>query len=323
MQFVYYDQSSFRQFVQFVSLRVWGLIRKMGFYEFSITFVLFLLITGWLTYIKARRQRLLSAVQVTTWNDVSSSFFAHRRDIIIFGPVGRREGAAEPNLLLVNDGQDHEGLLIRETLANMSSRGDLTALVVVAVPTGEGRLQEYGTAVAPNAQGLGREADAYSQFITTELIPMLQTRLGVGFAAAKTAVCGASLGGLSAFDLAWNFPQLFGAVGVFSGAFWWRAAPEETAIAPGRRIAHEMVRETAVRHRFRGWFQAATLDETSDRDGNGVIDAVQDTLELIAEIESRSVSAKDIIYHEVAGGRHNYDTWSQIFPIFLKWVFAG
>ncbi|MCP4421560.1 MAG: esterase family protein, partial [Chloroflexi bacterium] len=31
---------------------------------------------------------------------------------------------------------------------------------------------------------------------------------------------------------------------------------------------------------------------------------------------------EDVVYREVTGGRHNYDTWAQIFPNFLRWAFA-
>jgi hypothetical protein len=62
----------------------------------------------------------------------------------------------------------------------------------------------------------------------------------------------------------------------------------------GRRIAHQMVRQTSDSRAFRGWFQAGTLDETSDRDNNGVIDAIQDTQELIAEIRAASFARKQI-----------------------------
>ncbi|MCA9956818.1 MAG: hypothetical protein KC434_18940, partial [Anaerolineales bacterium] len=106
------------------------------------------------------------------------------------------------------------------------------------------------------------------------------------------------------------------------GSFWWRASEEETAVPPGRLIAHEMVRGTAGRPNLRLWFEAATQDEASDRDGNGVIDAIQDTLELIAELKVLGFSENELVYVEVPGGRHNYETWAQAFPQFLRWAFG-
>ncbi|NJN54562.1 MAG: hypothetical protein HC804_07285 [Anaerolineae bacterium] len=78
---------------------------------------------------------------------------------------------------------------------------------------------------------------------------------------------------------------------MLSGSFWWRAAADETAIEPGRRIAHNLVRQGPKREGLRFWFEAATQDEVSDRDQNGVIDAIQDTQELMDEIGKAGHSA--------------------------------
>jgi len=284
------------------------------------TAILFSLLFFWYARRKRQRRRLLQRIAEEVWT-IPSAWFPAPREVCVYLPPAFRPGAGRANLLLVLDGQDREALGIHRTLADLTARGAIAPVVVVAVPAGEDRLQEYGTAVAPNAQGLGQQAKETAQFVTTELLPLVQERLGVGGGRGRTAVWGASLGALFAFDLIWNHPRLFDTVGVFSGAFWWRASQVERRIAPGRRIAHQMVRQTARREQFRGYFQAGTLDETSDRDNNGVIDAIQDTLELIAAIEQVPMQRQEIIYREVRGGRHNYDTWSQLFPEFLRWAF--
>lgn len=91
---------------------------------------------------------------------------------------------------------------------------------------------------------------------------------------------------------------------------------------PNQLIAQAMVRQTPTKPNFRLWFEAATQDEASDRDGNGVIDAIQDTLELIAELKVLGFSEDEVVYVEVPGGRHNYETWAQVFPHFLRWAFG-
>jgi iron(III)-enterobactin esterase len=84
-----------------------------------------------------------------------------------------------------------------------------------------------------------------------------------------------------------------------------------------------LVRQSTHRPGFRAWFQAGTLDEQDDRDQNGVIDAIQDTLELIDELTTLGyVRGQDVFYHEVKGGRHHYDTWAAVLPVFLTWAFA-
>lgn len=286
------------------------------------TAVLVLLLLAGTWWGRWRRQRLLATVQVMTLPGVASSYRQNRRDIQVFLPPGYGASAARYPVLYLNDGQDVAQLGLRETLATLLARKQLRPLLVVAIPTNEARLEEYGTAVCANAQGLGSQAAAYAQFVRHELMPLINHQFRTETGARETAVLGASLGGLSAFDLAWNHPDQFGTVGVFSGSFWWRSAADCTEFAPGRRIAHELVRRGAYRPHQRFWFQAGTQDEAADRDNNGVIDAIQDTLELIDELIRLGYRyGTQLVYLEVRGGRHNYDTWAEALPHFLTWAF--
>lgn len=279
--------------------------------------VIVILVATWLG--RRRHRRLLAAVRVVTLRNVSATMLGNSRDVVVYLPPGydAKSDQTYP-VLYVNDGQDREALKLHETLARLMDRREIRPVIVVTVPTNDNRLREYGTAVAPNAQGLGDFAPAYANFFSDDLMPMIDGGLRT---CGRALVCGMSLGGLSAFDLFWNDPERFGVVGVFSGSFWWRAADDETAIAPGQRIAHEMVRRGPYRPGQRFWFQTGTRDETSDRDDNGVIDAIQDTTELIDELRLLGYEdGKDVVYCEVPAGRHNYETWSKVFPDFLRWA---
>jgi len=115
--------------------------------------------------------------------------------------------------------------------------------------------------------------------------------------------------------------QVFGIAGIFSGALWWRADDAGVAAQQASRIAHRRVRETAARPALRLWFQAGTRDETADRDGNGVIDAIQDTTELIDELVAKGFGrGTDVVYHESEGGEHHEGTWARALPAFLRWA---
>jgi enterochelin esterase-like enzyme len=293
-------------------------------FVFWLTAVLTLIIILLIYEAKRRRAALLATVDVVLLPDFPSQTLGNRREITLYLPPGY---AQTPNrrypVLYVNDGQDQEALQLRKTLATLFQRRQIPPIIVVAIPTNEDRLQEYGTAVCPNAQKLGTKAAAYGRFLTAELMPAINQQFRTSQNPADSGIIGASLGGLSAFDIAWNYPELFDAVGVMSGSFWWRAGEDETQISPSQLIAHEMVRQTTAKPNLRLWFQAATQDEASDRDNNGVIDAIQDTLELIDELEKIGYSrGDDVVYVEVLGGRHNYNTWAQVFPHFLRWAFG-
>lgn len=285
------------------------------------TAVLLLPLLAWGWWTGVRRRRLLATIEVVTLRRVKSRYLHNERDIYVYLPPGYWQAGRPFPTLYVNDGQDRRALRLHETLAALTAAGQIAPLIVVAIPTNEQRLYEYGTAVAPNAQELGTQAAAYAQFVTQELLPRINREFTTAAAPAQTGFLGASLGGLSAFDIVWNHPDLFGIVGVMSGSFWWRAAADETRTPPNELIAHAMVR-AGTKRPLRAWFEAATLDETADRDQNGVIDAIQDTVELIEELEALGCRrGQEILYVEVKGGRHNYDTWSRVLPHFLRWAF--
>ncbi len=294
----------------------------MDLLTFTLTvaaLLLLILLIGWLA--QRRRAELLATVREEVLPSVASRHLGNSRDVVVYLPLNGTDLGRDLPLLLVNDGQDREALKLRETLATLFARKEIPPIVVAAIPTNDDRLQEYGTAIAPTRHGFGHKAAAYAAFVVEELLPLLAEKYPVQ--TTGVAIVGASLGGLSAFDLAWNHPQVFDTVGVMSGSFWWRASAEETAITPDKLIAHEMVRRGHFLPGWRGWFEAATRDETSDRDGNGVIDAIQDTLELLDELDALGFElGRDVAYVQVEGGRHEYETWSRVLPDFLRWAFG-
>ncbi len=225
-------------------------------------------------------------------------------------------------VLYVNDGQDLPAVKMAETLAALIAQHEIEPIIVVAIHATRDRLQEYGTAGIPNARGLGKKARKYSFFVLDEVLPYITRRYRTLTGPVNTAIMGFSLGGLMAFDLAWNHPDVFGAVGVFSGSFWWRTDDQDTHARQESRIMHRRARDTEAPGQLRLWFEAGTLDEKEDRDNNGVIDAIQDTTELMDELERKGFRRGfDMIYVQAEGGEHNQRTWGFVLPYFLRWTF--
>lgn len=264
-------------------------------------------------------------VTVERLEDFASDALGNVRDIDIYLPPGYA-GAAAANewypVLYANDGQDMGALALRPTLERLFAAGEIPPIIVVAIPAYD-RLQEYGTAARPNVDSMGTRAGLYARFLLDEVMPAVEARYRVRTDPEHTAIMGASLGGLSAFDIAWAHPDRFGTVGVFSGSFWWRSEEGSLAERQASRIMHRVVRETPGRPALRMWFEAGTLDETADRDANGVIDAIQDTTELMDELAAKGYEpGVDMVYVQVEGGYHNQSTWAQVLPDFLAWAFG-
>jgi enterochelin esterase-like enzyme len=229
---------------------------------------------------------------------------------------------APVNLLLLNDGQDTEHLKLRETLNKLANEHRIRPLIAVAIHANHDRLQEYGTAGRPDFKQRGAKAHAYTQFIKSELLPQLEQKTGIG-QFTSSAFAGFSLGGLSALDISWANPQLFDKVGVFSGSLWWRSKALDQGYTDNDRIMHQIIRNTSTKPKLKFWLQTGTMDETADRNKNGIIDSIDDTIDLIKELENKGYCRpSDIQYLEVVGGRHHADTWAAVMPKFLCWAFG-
>jgi len=243
-----------------------------------------------------------------------------RLDVVL--PPGFSARAAVPYpVLYLNDGQDLARLHLPAVLNRLFRRGELRPFVLVAIHAAD-RLQEYGVAARPDYLGRGSRAGRYTDFMLKELLPYVQTHYHASADPGAAAVAGMSLGGLMAFDLAWHHPEAFLRVGVFSGSFWWRGRGLADGYTDADRLMHSLVRARAARPGQQFWLQTGTSDETNDRNNNGVIDAIDDTLDLRADLLAQGVPPAAIRYVEVPGGHHHPTTWGCIMPDFLRWAFG-
>ena len=222
--------------------------------------------------------------------------------------------------LILNDGQDTPQLKLIESLNKAYDQNEIKELVVVAVHAGD-RLHEYGTAGRPDYMNRGNRADRYTEFIIKELVPYVYKHFRCLKDPEQSAIAGFSLGGLSAMDIAWHYPRWFTRIGVFSGSFWWRDKGIDDD-PDAHRIMHDIIRMSDKKAGLKFYLQTGTEDEKCDRNNNGVIDAIDDTLDVIKELKRIGYDDTSITYREIEGGEHNFHTWSVIFPDFLKWAFG-
>ena len=226
------------------------------------------------------------------------------------------------NVLIFNDGQDFKELEIYSSISNLQTQNKILPFMCVGIHANHDRLQEYGTASQVDYKQRGSKAKQHNDFIIQELLPLLFKKYSVNI--EGNVIAGLSLGGLSAMDIGWNNDQTFSKIGVFSGSFWWRQKTEEEGYTDENdRIMHNIVRAGTYKKGMKFWFEAGTNDEKSDRNNNGIIDAIDDTLDLITALEKKGYKKdQDLIYREVAGGEHNQNTWKKVLPEFLIWAFG-
>ena len=128
-----------------------------------------------------------------------------------------------------------------------------------------------------------------------------------------------------ALDIVWNHPSLFKKAGVFSGSFWWRDLDQDDPAYRDdtNRIMHQRIRKGKHEEGLKFFFQCGNKDETRDRNHNGIIDSIEDTQDIIRELEKKGYKMPhDIYYHEMPDGGHDIATWAKAFPLFLKWAYG-
>lgn len=253
---------------------------------------------------------------------INSNNLNRKVRVDVFLPQNYLNFSVLPTLFL-NDGQDYKQLELLRILEENNKKYHSAPLAIIALWANEKRLNEYGTIDYPDYENRGDLANEYANFITDEVIPFYKKRYLQLIHESKTYFAGFSLGGLSAFDLTWEYPKVFSKVGVFSGSFWWRKKAYEDGYEDVDRIMHLKVQQTREPNlNLRFWFECGTNDETSDRNNSGIIDSIEDTLDLISELKKKGFKeCEHIIYEVIKDGEHNFSTWKKVFPKFLDWLY--
>ncbi|MFT3844694.1 MAG: alpha/beta hydrolase-fold protein [Lacibacter sp.] len=251
-------------------------------------------------------------------NEISSGYLGRVVKFDCYLPTSV-SNIEELNLLLINDGQDLPKMPFDQILGDLYGNNQIAPLFCVGIHCGEDRKMEYGIASQPDYMGRGAKAGLYTAFILEELLPFIQKQYHITRFKEKS-FAGFSLGGLMALDIVWNTPEEFTKAGIFSGSLWWRQKSYEDGYTDeADRIMHNQVRNGIGGESLRFFFQAGLLDESQDRNNNGIIDSVDDVLDLIDEFKKKGYKEEAIHYLELAEGKHDVPTWTKAMPDFLKW----
>lgn len=254
-------------------------------------------------------------------NTSITSTFLGREVLIDFYLPRNVADSSQISLLLINDGQDMEKMRFSTILENLYAEESIEPLLYVAIHAGVERRIEYGTQHELDYKDRGAKAGAYTSFIFDELLPFIREKYKVSSFKEK-AFAGFSLGGLSALDIVWNRPGEFTKAGLFSPSLWWRSVDQadDNYEDDKHRIMHQQIRQGKYAPWLKFFFQCGNMDETKDRNHNGIIDSIDDTQDLIKELVKKGYSKEqDIQYLEIKDGRHDVFTWGRAIPEFLKW----
>lgn len=255
-------------------------------------------------------------------------------------------------MLYLNDGQDAEAVALQATLNALIDDGAIRPLIAVVIDMPKDRIGAYGfseraqsrSLTAPLRVGVvGANAHAYSEWVATQLIPAIDAKYRTRARAEARTVLGWSLGAANALNLGWQYPEVFANVGAFSPSLWLSPKPDDIAGIQASRLAQTMIAAGAYRAGSRFFFAVGDAEETDDRDGDGVIDVLDDTRDLIdgwrvaGEAQPREKGLRqlghsvnldhaakatraDASLFVLPGGKHEQASWATMLPVFLRWA---
>lgn len=244
------------------------------------------------------------------------------REVIIDCYMPEKYTEDNLSLLLINDGQDLVKMNFDQIYSKFVPKASVQ-LMCVGIHCSSDRKNEYGVAGHPDYKGRGARAGLYSRFIFEELMPFIRMHYSI-LSFREKCFAGFSLGGLSALSIVWNNPTEFSRAGVFSGSLWWRSVAQELPEFDETKhlIMHNRIKRGGFYPWLKFFFEVGILDETADRNNNGVIDAIDDTVSLIKELYKKGYQESDIHYLELPDGSHDVATWARSFPAFLNWAWG-
>ena len=188
---------------------------------------------------------------------------------------------------------------IDESLDSLFAIGKSKGVLVVGIENGgDKRLMEYSP--WPNSTHGGGQGTAYARFLAETLKPSIDSLYRTLPAQEHTAIAGSSLGGLISLYTAFQYPHVFGKVGVFSPAFWFN--PE----------LYTWIEEQPVREPQRIYFIASALESE---------EMLPDQERMHAVLLKRKHPFTELSLNSSPDGAHKEWYWRREFPAAFLWLF--
>ena len=240
------------------------------------------------------------------------------REVRIWLPPGYEESTARYPVIYFHDGQNvfrpggPFGCWFAEDAATKEiNAGRMREAIIVAVPNneadaGRARITEYQppTDINPRDPQRGHGiCDHYADFLVGKVKPAVDAKYRTLPDRENTSVAGASMGGLVSLWLGLN-TDAFGAVGVFSPAFWTSPNFTNSVMAGSKRDGLRIYMDMGN-------------EETGNLSGDYWLDAlaVREAL-----LQQGYVEKEDFLWNPGKGDEHNEKAWAKRLPVALRFL---
>ncbi|MCO4783491.1 MAG: esterase [Candidatus Cloacimonetes bacterium] len=232
-----------------------------------------------------------------------SKFLNNFRNIIVYLPPSYKSDSKKHYpVLYMNDGNNlfdaNTAFMGREwevdnTTQELISKNLIEEIIIVGIYNTMGRLEEY-TPTKSKQHG-GGKANLYLDFISKELMPVIEKEFRVKTGPENTGLMGSSLGGLVSLYAGFEYSQYFGKVGVISPSLWW-----DDKYMFREYIPKQKKNSTKI------WMDMGTKE---GMDSKGVSHALLDTQNMNKLLKEKGYD-QDLFYFEHQDAAHDEYAWA-------------
>lgn len=190
--------------------------RRLIYLSFLLSFFIF----------GCKEQQIVESSRIQTLDSVWVESLGVFKNIRIYLPAGYQSDSVTYPVIYLHDGQnmfyDSTSFMgewgIDESLDSLDKFTGFKA-IAVAVDHGNGeRLNEFTMPSEKNPTAKGNE---YLQFLVGQLKPQIDSMYRTQPEPENTLIMGSSLGGLISHYAFFQYPEVFGKVGIFSPSYWY------------------------------------------------------------------------------------------------------
>jgi predicted alpha/beta superfamily hydrolase len=240
------------------------------------------------------------------------------REVRIWLPPGYDDREERCPVIYFHDGQNvfRPGgpfgcWFAEDAAAEEMKAGRMREAIMVAIPNneadlGKARMTEYQPPTDLNPRDPSRGngiCDRYAKFLLGKVKPAIDAKYRTLSDRENTAMAGASMGGLVSLWLGLN-TDAFGAVGVFSPAFW--TSPNFT-----KAVMDESKKDGLRIYMDMGTREKGNLSGDYWKDALAVRDAL---------LKQGYEEGKDLLWNPGEGDEHNEKAWARRLPVALRFL---
>ncbi len=211
--------------------------------------------------------------------NIPSNLGEESRDILVWLPAAYFTGHERLGVLYMQDGDNifngnpkapYGTWDVDTTLENLINNKEIAPVIVVGITT-QNREAEYLHCNINNSDILPRLAD-YTDYVISTLKPIIDREFRTKSDPLHTAIAGSSLGGLSAFRIAWQHPNIFGKVAALSPSSWVGSLDDERTNLSDESL-EDLVKKTAIKPNLKIYLDNGTIYTAEDSEENYSSDA--------------------------------------------------